>query len=118
MRTVLGAALAGLVLGGVGVPLAMAAFAPLGFIVFAAFAALAAVRRESRAFGGGLLVAFGLWWVYFVQRAVERCDLMDRQPAGSCAIYGTNEQLVLAGSVALLGALLVAISLRQKRTTA
>lgn len=94
----------------------MAAFAPLGFLVFAALAALATVRQKSRAFGGALLVAFGLWWVYFVQRAVARCDLLNRQPGGSCAIYGTNEQVVLAGSVALVGALMVALSLRQKRT--
>jgi hypothetical protein len=100
------------------VPLAMAALAPLGFLVFAALAAIATVRRESRAFGGGVLIAFGLWWVYFVRAAVERCDLMNRQPGGSCAIYGTDEQLALAGAIAFLGALLVALSLRQQRARA
>ena len=115
MQRTLGTALAGLVLGGVGVPLAMAAFAPLGFLVFAALAALAAARRGSRAFGGGVLVAFGLWWVVFVRGAVERCDLLNRQPAGSCSIYGTDEQLTLAGCIAVVGALVVALSLREER---
>ena len=118
MQKALGTALAGLALGAIVVPLAMAAFAPLGFLIFAAFAGLAGLRQESRAFGGGLLIAFGCWWVYFVGRAVERCDVLDRQPGASCSIYGTNEQLALAGSVVLVGALLVAIALRQKTATA
>ena len=116
MQKTLGTALVGLLLGAVAVPLFMAAFAPLGFVLFAALMALAAVRRESRALGGGLLVASGLWWVYFVRQAVERCDALNRQPGGSCAIYGTDEQLVLAGCVALVGALLVALALRERAT--
>lgn len=118
MQKALGTALAGLVLGAIVVPLAIGAFAPLGFLIFAAFAGLAGLRQESRGFGGGLLIAFGSWWVYFVGRAVERCDVLNRQPGASCAIYGTNEQLALAGSVVLVGALLVAIALRQKTATA
>jgi hypothetical protein len=118
MQRTLVTALAGLALGTLAVPLHMAALAPLGFLVFAAFVALAALRRESRAFGGGLLIAFGFWWVYFVREAGERCDLMNRQPGGSCAIYGTDEQLALAGSVVLVGALLVGVALRRGRITA
>jgi len=116
LQKTLGTALVGLLLGAVAVPLFMAAFAPLGFVLFAALMALATVRRESRALGGGLLVASGLWWVYFVRQAVERCDALNRQPGGSCAIYGTDEQLVLAGCVALVGALLVALALRERAT--
>jgi hypothetical protein len=115
MQNTLGTALAGLLLGAVAVPLFMAAFAPLGFIVFAVLVGLAALRRESRALGGGLLAAFGLWWVYFVRQAVEQCDALNRQPNGSCAIYGTDEQLVLAGCVLLVGLLLIAIALRRTR---
>ena len=118
MQKTLGTALVGLVLGAVAVPLLMAAFAPLGFVVFAALMGLAAVRRESRALGGGLLVASGLWWIYFVRQAGERCDALNRQPGGSCAIYGTEEQIVLAGCVALAGALLVLVALRRERATA
>jgi hypothetical protein len=116
LQKTLGTALVGLLLGAVAVPLLMAAFAPLGFIAFAALVGLAALRRESRPLGGGLLVAFGLWWVYFVRQAGERCDALNRQPGGSCAIYGTDEQLVLAGCVALVGALLVALALRERST--
>jgi hypothetical protein len=117
MQRTLGTALAGLVLGGVGVPLAMAAFAPLGFLVFAALAAVAAVQRGSRAFGGGVVIAFGLWWIYFIRQAVERCAALNRQPGGSCAIYGTGEQVVLAACVAFVGALVVAIAVRQRTAT-
>jgi purine-cytosine permease-like protein len=118
VRRTLGTALAGLALGAVAVPLALSAFAPLGFLVLAALVALAALRRESRAFGGGLLIAFGLWWVYFISGAADRCDLLNRQPAASCAIYGTNEQLVLAGCVAFVGGLLVVIALRGRSAKA
>src|SRR5207245_6880081 len=72
---------------------------PQGFLVFAVLVAVAALRPEGRALGGGLLISFALWWVYFVRGAVDRCDLMNRQPGGSCAIYGTNEQLALGGCV-------------------
>ena len=118
MQKTLGTALAGLLLGAVAVPLFIAAFAPLGFLVFAALVGLAALRRESRAFGGGLLIASSLWWVYFVRQAVQRCEALNRQPDGSCAIYGTDEQLVFAGCVALAGALLIAVALRRERATA
>jgi hypothetical protein len=118
VQKTLGTALAGLVLGAVAVPLLMATFAPLGFIVFAALVALAATRRESRDLGGGLLIAFGLWWVYFIRQAVDRCAALNRQPSGSCAIYGTDEQLVLAGCVVFVGILLVATALRREMATA
>jgi len=116
LRKTLGTALVGLALGAVAVPLFMSAFAPLGFIVFAALVGLVALRPASRPLGGGLLVAFGLWWVYFVRQAGERCDALNRQPGGSCAIYGTDEQLVLAGCVAFVGVLLVALALRGRVT--
>lgn len=93
----------------------MAAVPPLGFPVFAALVALAALRKESRALAGGLLVASGLWWLYFVRQAVERCEALNRQPNGSCSIFGTEEQLVFAGSLVLVGVLLVAIALRNVR---
>jgi hypothetical protein len=116
VQKTLGTALAGVVLGAMAVPLLLAAF-PLGFIMFAALAGLAATRRESRALGGGLLIASGLWWVYFVRQAIDRCDALNRQPNGSCAIYGTGEQLVLAGCVGVVGILLVAAVLRHKTAT-
>jgi len=117
VRKTLGTALAGVVLGAVAVPLLLATFAPLGFIVFAALVGLSAARRKSRALGGGLLVAFGVWWTYFIRQAVDRCDALDRQPTGSCAIYGTDEQLVLAGCIVVVGILLVAAALRRATAT-
>ena len=117
VQTVLGTALAGLVLGLVAVPLFTTGF-PLAVVVIAALVGLVALRRDSRALGGGFLVAFGLWWVYYLRQAVERCDALNRQPNGSCAIYGTLEQLALAGCVFLVGALLVAIALRQETARA
>src|SRR5437773_1300850 len=83
-----------------------------------ATAARGTMQRASRALGGGFLVAFGLWWVYYVREAVERCDAFNRQPNGSCAIYGAPEQLALAGCVVLLGTLLVVIALRQETARA
>jgi hypothetical protein len=114
----LGTALAGLVLGVVGVPLVLATFAPLGFILFAALVALAATRPEWRPLGGGLLVSSGLWWVYFIRQAVDRCDALNREPSGSCAIYGSEEQLVLAACIVTVGVLLIAVTLRRRRVTA
>jgi hypothetical protein len=117
VQTVLGTAIAGLVLGLVAVPLFTTAF-PLAVVVIAALVGLVTLRRDSRALGGGFLVAFGLWWVYYVRQAVERCDALNRQPSGSCAIYGTGEQLVLAGCVVFVGILLVAAALRRETATA
>ena len=77
----------------------------------AALVALVTLRRDSRAAGGGFLVAFSAWWMYFVGQAVERCDASNSN-GGSCTIYGTTEQLVLAGCVALVGVLLIAVALR------
>jgi hypothetical protein len=118
VQRTLGTALAGLVLGALALPVAMATFQPFGLFLFAAMAAFAALRRESRPFAGGLLIAFGLWWVHFIRQAVERCEALDRQPGGICAIYGTAEQLAVAGCVALVGALLVGLELRRRAATA
>jgi hypothetical protein len=117
LKTTLGTAVAGLLLGAVAIPLVRGAFAPLGFVVFAALVGLGALRSESRALAGGVLVAFGLWWVHFIRQAVERCEVLDRQPNGSCSIYGTEEQLVLAGTVALVGVVLVAVELGSQRAS-
>ena len=117
VQTAVGTALAGLVLGLVAVPL-FATSSPLALVVLAALVGLVTLRRDSRALGGGFLVAFGLWWIYYVRGAVERCDAFNRQPNGSCAIYGTAEQLVLAGCVVVVGVLVVAVAMRWERARA
>src|SRR5439155_1552423 len=81
VHSTLGTALAGLILGLVAVPLFTTAF-PLAVVAIAALVGLATLQRASRALGGGFLVAFGLWWVYYVREAVERCDAFNRQPNG------------------------------------
>ena len=116
LQNTLGTALAGFVLGGVAVPV-FATAAPLGLLVFAALVGLVTLRRDSRALGGGFLIAFGLWWVYFVRQAVDRCDAFNTG-GGSCTIYGTEEQLALAACVSALGVLLVVIALRDRRARA
>jgi hypothetical protein len=103
-------ALAGLVLGVIAVPLLINP-GPVAVVPFVALVAVAAVRRDSRAAGGGFLVAFSGWWTYFIRQGVERCDAFNRN-GGSCTIYGTTEQLTLAVCVALVGLLLIAVALR------
>jgi hypothetical protein len=105
-------ALAGLVLGVIAVPL-LSNSGP--FVPFVALVALPGLRRDSRAAGGGFLVAFSGWWVYFVRQAVERCDAFNRN-GGSCTINGTTEQLTLAACIALAGTALVAIAFRDRGT--
>jgi len=86
---------------------------PFAVVPFAALIALVALRRDSRAAGGGFLVAFSSWWIYFIHEAVERCDAFNRS-GGSCAIFGTTEQVVLAGCVALVGLVLIAVAMRDR----
>ena len=86
---------------------------PLALVVFAALVGLVTLRRDSRALGGGFLVAFGIWWVYFVRQAVDRCDAFNTG-GGSCTISGTEPQLALAASIVALGVLLVVVAVRDR----
>jgi hypothetical protein len=101
---------AGLVLGLIAVPILTAA-GPFTVVPFVVLVVLLALRRESRAAAGGFLVAWGAWWTYFIRDAVERCDAFNRS-GGSCTIYGTTEQLALAGCVVLVGLLLIVVAMR------
>jgi hypothetical protein len=58
---------------------------------------------ERAAFGGGALVPTGLWFLYSLRGAVERCAEMDRSPSGSCSIYGVEEQAVAMGLYLAVG---------------
>jgi hypothetical protein len=111
-RTRLISAGGGLLFGAVAVPLLTIA-GPLAFFPFAALVGLAMLRRDSRATGGGFLVAFGFWWIFFIRQAVERCDAFNRN-GGTCTISGTTEQIVFAGCVALVGALLIVVAMRDR----
>jgi hypothetical protein len=72
---------------------------------------IALLRRSGLAVGGGILVSFGLGYVFTIAAANERCAEFNRQPNASCETYGTEEQLILAGCVAALGLLLAAFAL-------
>ena len=111
-KTALATSLVGFFLGAIAVPLLIEA-GPFAVIPFAALIALVTLRRDSRAAGGGFLVAFSAWWMYFVRQAIERCEAFNRN-GGSCTIHGTTEQLVLAACVALTGVLLTAVAMRDR----
>jgi len=98
------------------VPLFTTSF-PLALVVFAVVVGLVTLRRDSRALGGGFLVAFGIWWVYFVRQAVDRCDAFNTG-GGSCTIFGTEQQLALAASIVALGVLLVVVAVRDREARA
>jgi hypothetical protein len=89
---------------------------PFAVVPFAVLVALLTLRSDSRAAGGGFLVAFGAWWMYFIRQAIERCDALNRG-GGGCTIYGTTEQLVLAACVVLVGLMLIAIAMRSRAVT-
>ena len=77
--------------------------------------AIAVVRRRGLAVGGGLLLAFGLGFVWTIAAANERCAEFNRQPNAGCQTFGTEEQFILAGSVAILGTVLAALALVRER---
>ena len=101
----------GFALGIVAVPLLVSPAAPVVAVVFAALVAITALSRDSRAAGGGFIVAFALWWIWFIRRAVDQCADFNRN-GGSCEIYGTTEQLILASCVGVIGIALVLVALR------
>jgi hypothetical protein len=102
-------AIAGLATGAVAEPL-LGLVSPV-YLVAAAFVAILALRPETRALAGGIIVAAAFWWSRGIAGAIERCAAFDRQPGGHCTIYGTDEQQILAGVVGVAGAALVAAAI-------
>jgi hypothetical protein len=76
---------------------------------------IAVLRRSGLAIGGGILVSFGLGWVWAIASANERCAEFNRQPNAGCQTYGTDEQFILAGCIAALGVLLAAFALAREQ---
>jgi len=70
---------------------------------------------ERAALGGGALIPTGLWFLYGLRVAVERCAEMDRSPSGSCSIYGVNEQAVAMGLYVAVGVGLTAYAALRHR---
>jgi hypothetical protein len=111
MRTTLIAISAGLVLGAVTLLLTLR----LGRLaLLLPIVGIALLRRSGLAVGGGILVSFGLGFIWTIAAANERCAEFNRQPNASCETYGTGEQFILAGCVAALGALLAAFTLARE----
>ncbi|MGH2492798.1 MAG: hypothetical protein ACRDF9_14980, partial [Candidatus Limnocylindria bacterium] len=83
---------------------------PLAFpLAFAALVILVVRSPERAAFGGGALTTTGLWFLYALRGAVERCAEIDRSPTGSCSIYGVEEQAIAMGLYLAVG---IGLSLR------
>ncbi len=67
------------------------------------FVATVLRSRVRAALGGGDLIPTGLWFLYELRAAVERCAEIDRSPSGSCAVYGVEEQAIAMGLYVLIG---------------
>lgn len=77
---------------------------------------IALVRRSGLvAAGGGLLISIGVGYLWATAAAIERCAEFNRQPNAGCQTYGTDDQLILAAAIALLGLLLAAFALARER---
>lgn len=101
--------------------LTVTSFSPIAFpLVIAALFVIVVRSPERAAFGGGALVPTGLWFLYSLRAAVERCAEMDRSPTGSCSIYGVEEQAVAMGLYLAVGVglTLYAASRRRSRASA
>jgi hypothetical protein len=89
---------------------------PLVFpLIIAVLVVLALRSPERAAFGGGAMVPTGLWFLYQLRAAVDRCAEMDRSPSGSCAIYGVEEQALAMGLYVAVGIGLTAYAVLRPR---
>jgi hypothetical protein len=79
---------------------------------------IAVLRRSGLAVGAGVLVSFGLGYIWAIAAANERCAEFNRQPNAGCQTYGTDEQFILASCVAALGLLLAVFALARQRRQA
>ena len=70
---------------------------------------------ERAALGGGALIPTGVWFLYGLRAAVERCAEIDRSPSGSCSIYGVNEQAIAMGLYVAVGIGLTAYAASRRR---
>ena len=65
--------------------------------------AVLAIRSPQRAaLAGGAMVPTGLWFLYELRAAVQRCAAMNG-PNGSCQIYGVEEQAIAIGLYVVVG---------------
>jgi hypothetical protein len=91
-------------------------FSPIAFpLAFVVLVVLAVRSPERAAFGGGALIPTGLWFLYALRVAVERCAAANG-PRGSCEIYGVPEQAIAMGLYVAIGIGLTAYALVRSRS--
>jgi hypothetical protein len=66
-------------------------------LIVAVIVVLVVRSPERAALGGGALIPTGLWFLYQLRAAVERCAEMGHGPSGGCEIYGVPEQATAMG---------------------
>jgi hypothetical protein len=72
-------------------------FSPIAFPLALVVLVVHVARSPERAaLGGGALIPTGLWFLYELRAAVERCAAANG-PHGSCEIYGVPEQAIAMG---------------------
>jgi hypothetical protein len=78
-------------------------FSPIAFPLALAVLVVLVLRSPERAsLGGGALIPTGLWFLYELRAAVERCAAMNG-PNGSCEICGVQEQAIAMGLYVAVG---------------
>jgi len=88
----------------------------LVFPLIVAVLVILVIRSPERAaFGGGAMVPTGLWFLYELRAAVERCAEMDLSPSGSCSIHGVAEQALAMVLYAAAGIGLTAYAVLRPR---
>jgi hypothetical protein len=102
---------------GCGLLFAMTRFVTVFPLIIAVLVVVVIRSPERAAFGGGAMVPTGLWFLYQLRAAVERCADMDRSPSGSCSIYGVEEQALAMGLYVLVGLGLTAFAAIRPRLT-
>jgi hypothetical protein len=91
-------------------------FSPIAFPLALAVLVVLVVRSPERAaFGGGALIPTGLWFLYELRAAVERCAAANG-PRGSCEIYGVPEQAIAMGLYVAVGIALTVYAVIRSRT--
>jgi len=94
----------------------VAIFSTIAFPLALVVLVILVVRSPERAaFGGGALVPTGLWFLYGLRAAVERCAAANG-PGGSCEIYGVPEQAIAMGLYVAVGVGLTAYAAVRARS--
>ena len=93
----------------------VAIFSPIAFPLALVMLVILVVRSPERAaLGGGALIPTGLWFLFALRTAVERCAAANG-PHGSCEIYGVPEQAIAMGLYVAVGIGLTAYALLHSR---